>query len=150
MIDDDHPAQILVAEDNPADAHLIRMALRREDFPHRLHVCTDGEQALDWLARRGPYADAPRPDLIVLDLNLPRYDGREILMRLHGNHDLSHVPVAVFTSSDSPRDVEECTRFGAARYVTKPNDLQAFLGVGAILKELAMSHAAGHEARNGC
>ena len=141
---DDRPLEIVLAEDNAADAKLVDMALRRQGMPYHLHVCTDGEQALDYLHARGPFHDAPRPDLIVLDLNLPCYDGREILMRLHGIGELRDVPVAVFTSSDSPRDIDEARRCGATAYVTKPHDLQEFLAVGEVLRDLAAAHVERH------
>ena len=126
---------ILLAEDNPADVYLIREALRAhvENRDLQLVVVTDGEQAIDYVLRRGRFQNACRPDLIVLDLNLPKSDGVDVLRCIRERSDLPNLPVVVLTSSDSPTDRSATERLGANSFITKPSDLDAFMALGGTL-----------------
>lgn len=121
-----NPADILLVEDNPSDVHLTRLALRGSPLASRLHAVEDGEQALAFLRREGLYAEAPRPDIIILDLNLPGMDGRHLLMELKSDPDLKTIPVVVLTHSTARADVAECYEGHANCYVVKPLDFDAF------------------------
>ena len=124
----------LVAEDNPGDVFLIRRALDSQGFDYDLLVARDGEEAIRFI---GEAAAGTRPvDLLLLDLNLPRRDGTEVLTRLREQESLRGVPVILLTSSDSPQDRERCMRLGADRYFQKPSTLAGFMQVGEIAKEL--------------
>lgn len=126
---------ILLVEDNPADVYLIREAIfnRSESTNVELVVVSDGEQALDYVLRRGRYADACNPDLFVLDLNLPKNDGMDVLRCIREQSGLSRIPVVVLTSSDSPTDRWVTEQLGADRFITKPSDLDAFMELGGTL-----------------
>jgi len=130
--------EILLAEDNSADVYLIREALKAHGVQSTVRLASDGEDVLRIVSPQDPTSADPDPDLglIILDLNLPRHDGIEILERLRENAKLAHVPVVVLTSSDSPRDRLIATSLGAARYLRKPSSLDQFLSLGAVFKEL--------------
>jgi len=129
--------EILLAEDNAADVYLIREALREYQIECNVRLLTDGKEVLAFIAAgESPQHRPAPPDLIILDLNLPRHDGIEILQRLHGNPGLADIPVVVLTSSDSPRDRQMATELGAARFLRKPSNLEQFLALGAVFKEL--------------
>jgi len=117
---------ILLVEDNPADVDLTRESLEACKILHELHVVGDGVEALDFLHRRGRHADAPRPDLILLDLNLPRRDGREVLSDIKNDEDVRRIPVVILTSSQAEEDVIRSYDLQASAYVTKPVDLVGF------------------------
>jgi CheY-like chemotaxis protein len=124
------PALILVVEDNPEDYVAARRALERLGVAGPVHRCTDGDAALDYLRRRGPYADAgssPRPGIILLDLNLPGTDGREVLAAIKGDRHLGRIPVIVLTTSADADDVDACYGSGANAYMQKPVDLAGFM-----------------------
>jgi chemotaxis family two-component system response regulator Rcp1 len=124
----DRPARILIVEDNPGDIRLIREAFQ-EASVHRTHefiVAKDGAEALDFLHKRGVFGDAAKPDIITLDLNLPKKNGREVLQDIKSNPLLKGIPVVVFSSSSSPQDIEAAYRNYANCYVTKPSDLDEF------------------------
>jgi CheY-like chemotaxis protein len=129
-------ARIFLAEDNPADVYLIEQALREHDVAFHLKVAEDGKQALTFLRSHTGVSETSHPGLILLDLNLPQHDGTEILRCIRQSHQLSSVPVVVFTSSDSPRDRLMAIQSGATRYFRKPSSLKEFLAIGATLKEL--------------
>jgi chemotaxis family two-component system response regulator Rcp1 len=135
-------SEILLAEDNPADVYLIREALREHSVECSLRVAGDGQQVLRILSEADPDSNRERPALIILDLNLPRHDGIEILQQLRATPDLRHIPVVVLTSSDSPRDRLAADRLGVTRFLRKPSNLEQFLSLGAIFKELLEQHAA--------
>lgn len=118
--------EILLVEDNPADVELTRETLEDAKIYNRLHVVSDGVEAMQYLRREGKYRDAIRPDLILLDLNLPRKDGREVLLELKNDPALRAIPVVVLTSSDAEKDVLRSYDLGANCYVTKPVDLDQF------------------------
>lgn len=124
---------ILLVEDDPGDVRLTREALRRNPVHSRLHVVGDGGEALAFLRREGKYADAPRPDLILLDLNMPKVDGRRVLEVVKTDDDLKQIPVVVLTTSSAERDIAEAYELHANCYVTKPMDLERFMQViGAV------------------
>ena len=119
---DTRPVQILLVEDNPADARLTREAISETDFQHRIHWVEDGEEAMEFLEKEGEYEDAPRPDLILLDLNLPGMDGREVLAEVKGDDDLGMIPVVVLTTSTAQQDLLYSYGLRANSYVNKPID----------------------------
>jgi len=121
------PVHILLVDDSAGDVSLTREALYAARVANQLHVVEDGEQAVDFMRRRGRYASAPVPDLVLLDLNLPRMDGREVLRELKRDEDLRHVPVIVLTTSSDERDVLTSYRLHANAYVTKPVEFGEFL-----------------------
>jgi chemotaxis family two-component system response regulator Rcp1 len=120
---------ILLVEDNPGDAHLARQGLRQCKIRNTLHVVDDGVKAMDFLHRRGEYVTAPRPDLILLDLNMPRKDGREVLHEIKGDASLQTIPVVILTTSRAQEDINKSYSFHANCYVTKPLELPQFLDV---------------------
>ena len=124
-----NPIEILLVEDNPGDVRLTREALRDGKVYNRLHVVQDGVEAMKFLRRESPYEEAPRPDVILLDLNLPRKNGREVLAEVKSDPDLMRIPVVVLTTSDDERDVLHAYEYHANCYITKPVDLEQFLGV---------------------
>ncbi len=119
--------EILLVEDNPADVELTRIAMEEGKLLNSLSVAGDGVEAMDFLHRRGKYANAPRPDIILLDLNLPRKDGREVLREIKESPDLGIIPVIVLTSSPAEEDVLRSYRLHANSYISKPVDLDAFI-----------------------
>jgi CheY-like chemotaxis protein len=130
------PIQVLLVEDGPAAALLTQEALRDPRVPNRIHVVADGDEALRILYREPPHDDAPRPDLILLDLNLPKVDGRDVLARIKTDANLKDIPVVVLTCTGSPRDVEHVYRHQAAGYITKHADLDKYFTAIRLLKEL--------------
>ena len=123
------PVEILLVEDNPGDAELTAEALRHGKVYNQMHVVEDGEAALAFLRRQGPYGDVPRPDVILLDLNLPRKDGREVLAEVKSSDALKSIPVVVLTTSASDADIERSYLLHANCYISKPVDLDGFLSV---------------------
>ncbi|OBI80687.1 response regulator [Mycobacterium sp. 1245805.9] len=119
--------EILLVEDDPGDELITREAFEHNKLKNNLHVAHDGEEGLDFLYRRGPYADAPRPDLILLDLNLPKYDGRQLLEKVKSDPDLARIPVVVLTTSSAEEDILRSYQLHANAYVTKPVDLDQFM-----------------------
>ena len=119
--------QILLVEDSPGDVNLTREALRGARIRNQLHVVGDGEEALDFLHRRGEHADAPRPDLVLLDLNLPRKDGRAVLEEVKSDPELLTIPVIVLTTSAAHEDVARAYAHHANCFITKPVDFGDFL-----------------------
>ena len=118
---------ILLVEDDPGDELITREAFEHNKIANNLHVARDGEEGLDFVYKRGKYADAPRPDLILLDLNLPKYDGRQLLETIKSDADLCHIPVVVLTTSSAEEDILRSYRLHANAYVTKPVDLDQFM-----------------------
>jgi CheY-like chemotaxis protein len=118
---------ILLVEDDPGDELITREAFEHNKLQNRLHVARDGEEGLNYLYQRGPYQDAPRPDLILLDLNLPKYDGRHLLEKIKSDPDLSRIPVIVLTTSSAEEDILRSYKLHANAYVTKPVDLDQFI-----------------------
>jgi CheY-like chemotaxis protein len=118
---------ILLVEDNPGDVRLTREAFSEIDLDEELHVVNDGEAALQFVHRRGEYADAPGPDLVLLDLNLPKVDGMEVLEEIKGDPDLRHIPVVVLTGSEAREDIAESYDRHTNAYLTKPIDPEEFV-----------------------
>lgn len=129
---------ILIVEDSPEDFEATVRALQQSGLRNPLFRCSDGDDALDYLYRRGEYTsaeDAPRPGIILLDLNLPGTDGREVLEEIKQDPDLKQIPVVVLTTSTDERDIEACYKFGANSYVQKPVDLAGFVNAIQRLKD---------------
>ena len=118
---------ILLVEDDPGDELITREAFEHNKIKNKLHVAHDGEEGLDFLYRRGAHAEAVRPDLILLDLNLPKYDGRQVLERIKTDPELSLIPVVVLTTSSAEEDILRSYKLHANAYVTKPVDLDQFI-----------------------
>jgi chemotaxis family two-component system response regulator Rcp1 len=123
------PIEILLVEDNPADVRLTHEALKEGKVRNNLHVARDGVDALEFLRRVGPYKDATRPDLVLLDLNLPRKDGREVLAEIKRDPELRTIPVVVLTTSSAEADILRSYNLHANCYITKPVDLDQFVQV---------------------
>ena len=118
---------ILLVEDSPEDFETTQRAFRRSGLKNPILRCADGDEALDFLFHRGSHADAPRPGVILLDLNLPGTDGREVLSEIKANDDLKQIPVIVLTTSADERDVQACYQAGASSYIQKPVDVEGFM-----------------------
>lgn len=123
------PVEVLLVEDNPGDIRLTQEAFKEGRFLINLSVATDGVQAIDMLNRRGPYSMAPRPDLILLDLNLPKKNGREVLGEIKADDELKRIPVIVMTTSKAAQDIHRVYDLNANCYITKPVELDEFLKV---------------------
>ena len=123
------PIDMLLVDDNPGDVRLTQEVLRDSKLINRLCVVTDGEQAMDFLKRRSTYTGAVRPDLVLLDLNLPRKNGREVLSEIKADPDLKRIPVVILTSSQAEEDVLKSYDMHANCYITKPVDLEQFVQV---------------------
>lgn len=137
------PARIVLIEDNPGDVYLVRLALREAGLSADLLVLQDGAQAMALAGREAPYADVPVPDLILLDLNLPKRGGLEVLAALRSHSVYASVPVVVFSSSCSPAEQARVQELGAARFLAKPPDLDQFLAMGAVLKAMLEREPSG-------
>ena len=133
------PIEILLVEDSPDDAALTVDALRDGRVQNRVAVVEDGVEAMAYLRRDGAYADVPRPDLILLDLNLPRKNGREVLAEVKQDPDLRRIPVVVMTSSDDEKDILAAYNLYVNCYVTKPVDLDQFIGVVKTIEHFWLS-----------
>jgi CheY-like chemotaxis protein len=120
------PVEILLAEDNPNDIDLTKRAFEDGKILNNLHVVTDGVEAMRFLRQHGEYADAPRPDIVLLDLEMPRKGGKEVLEDIDQDPELSKIPVVVLTSSDAERDIVESYEYSANAYLTKPVGYQEF------------------------
>jgi CheY-like chemotaxis protein len=123
------PIEVLLVEDDPGDILMTREAFEDNKLSNKLHVVNDGEQAIAFLTRQGDFDDAPRPDLILLDLNLPRKDGREVLKEIKADEELRSIPVVVLTTSEAEEDILRSYNLHANAYVTKPVDFERFIGV---------------------
>ena len=122
-----HPIDVLLIEDDAGDELITREAFEHHKLANTLHVARDGAEGLDFLYRRGNFRSAPRPDLILLDLNLPKYDGRHILQTLKGDPDLQQIPVVLLTTSSAQEDILRSYELHANAYVTKPVDLDRYI-----------------------
>ena len=129
------PVNILLVEDNPGDVRLTREALKEEKVLNNLNVVGDGVEAMAFLRREGKYADAARPDLILLDLNLPKKDGREVLEDIKSDPTLKLIPVVILTTSRAEEDILKAYDLHANCYVTKPVDLEQFITVVQSIEE---------------
>ena len=131
----DRTVKILLVEDNPGDVRLLLEAFKEGKLHNRLHIVQDGEEAMAFLRRQGPYAEAVRPDLILLDLNLPKKDGREVLAEIKQDQELHRIPVVVLTTSKAEQDILKVYDLHANCYITKPVDLDQFLRVVRAIEE---------------
>ena len=123
------PANFLLVEDNPGDVRLTQEALKSHKVKNNLHVVADGEEAMAFLLKQGKHKDAPRPDIILLDLNLPKKDGREVLAEIKSNHGLKTIPVVIISSSEAEQDIIKSYDLNANCYVTKPVNFDQFIKV---------------------
>jgi len=131
--------EILLIEDNPGDVRLTKEAMKEGKLANRIHVACDGVEAMEFLKRQGEFADAPRPDLILLDLNLPRKDGREVLAEIKQDPCLKRIPVVILTTSEAEQDIVKTYELHANCYLTKPVDLQQFILVSRMIKDFWFS-----------
>lgn len=133
------PIDILLVEDNPGDIRLTQEALKEGKISNILHVATDGEQALDFLYKRGKHKDAPTPDIILLDLNLPRINGRQVLEQIKGHESLRRIPVVVLTTSTAEEDIVRSYDLHVNCYICKPVDMDQFIKVVKTIDEFWFS-----------
>ncbi len=137
------PARILVIEDNGSDVFLLDRALKKQDFRFELVHLKNGGEALAFFRRQGAYADAAIPDMILLDLNLSKYTGEDILAEIRGARHLAGIPVCVWSSSRSQRDEAMLKDLGVSQFITKPSGLHQFMEIGKVIKELLITGEAG-------
>ena len=130
---------ILVVEDNSGDARLIKEVLNEHKIFNTLFIVNDGVEAMNFLLNKGKYKDSPKPDLIILDLNLPKKDGREVLAEIKESNDLKHIPVVIMTISQAEADILKSYNLHANCYVTKPIDLDQFIKVIKSIEEFWFS-----------
>jgi chemotaxis family two-component system response regulator Rcp1 len=133
---------VLLVDDNPADTDLTSEILTRNGFPSHIHAVIDGVEAIAFLRRQGKYAKAPAPDLVILDLNLPKKDGRAVLSEVRADPALRNIPIVIFSTSEAPRDIVGTYELGANCYVSKPGNLQDYIaavtGIGEFWFGLAL------------
>ena len=137
--DDGRAVEVLLIEDNPGDVRLTREALKEAKVHNNLSVVNDGLDAMSFLRREGRFAQAPRPDLVLLDLNMPRKDGREVLAEVKADPDLRRIPVVVLTTSKAEEDILRSYDLHANSYVTKPVDFEQFMKVVRSIEEFWLS-----------
>src|SRR5688572_23045761 len=136
-MDSKDPAyHILLAEDSDADVGIVRLALREQGFDHVLHVARDGEEAIAFIEKVDRNMKAPGPDLLLVDMHLPRYNGEQILKHLRSTERYAQTPVIVMTSSEAPEDQDGAIKHGALFYFRKPSRLDDFLQLGAIVRDI--------------
>jgi chemotaxis family two-component system response regulator Rcp1 len=133
------PIEILLVEDNPGDVRLTIEGLKEAKVYNNLHVAQDGIEALRFLRQEGPHSDAPRPDMILLDLNLPRKDGREVLAEIKADEALKRIPVIVLTTSQDEEDIFKTYDLHANCYITKPLDFEQFMHVVQSVEDFWLS-----------
>ncbi len=132
---------LLLVEDSPGDVRLTVEAFRQSDADIHMHVASDGVEALKFLKRQGEHADAPRPDLILLDLNLPKMDGREVLAQIKADDALKSIPTVILTTSDAETDIAESYKLQANCYLRKPVELDAFEGLVRSINDFWLTRA---------
>lgn len=132
---DSHAIEILLVEDSPRDVDLTREALDVAKVASRLHVVDDGVDAIDFLLRRGRFTNAPRPDIILLDLNLPNKDGRQVLLEIKADANLAQIPIVVLTTSQDDEDILRAYQLHANCYIAKPIDFNQFLRIVSAIEE---------------
>ena len=135
------PTQILLVEDNPGDVRLTQEAFRAANPTIELHVATDGVEAMTFLRQEGGNEQAPRPDLVLLDLNLPKMDGREVLAQIKGNPGLRTIPTLILTTSDAESDIVKSYQLAANCYLAKPVQLEAFENLVKAINEFLVTSA---------
>lgn len=129
------PIQVLLVEDDEADVELTKKALEKSKIKVDLNICFDGVEAMQFLNREGVYESSPRPDLILLDLNMPRKDGRKTLQEIKAHDDFKDIPVIILTTSESDEDIIKTYKLGCNCYVSKPIDLVKFIEILKVLNE---------------
>lgn len=129
------PIEILLVEDSPSDANLTIREFSKAKIANNLHWVEEGETAMEYLYQQGEFTDAPRPDLILLDLNLPGMDGREVLEAVKSDHHLKCIPIVILTTSNDEQDVLRSYNLNANCYVTKPIDIEQFINVVQLIKD---------------
>lgn len=129
------PVEVLLVEDNPGDVRLMVEALKDAKVSNNLHVAKNGEEAMEFLRRKGEFADVPLPDLVMLDLNLPKKDGREVLAEIKEDPGLKHIPVVVITTSAAEEDILRSYKLHANCYITKPVNFEQFMRVVHSIEE---------------
>lgn len=139
MLNSSHLAEILLVEDTPGDARLTQEALREGKLQNRIHHARDGIEALAFLRREGAFHDAPVPDIILLDLNMPRKDGREVLADIKNDPSLRLIPVVVLTTSEAEKDIVKSYELHANCYITKPVDLEKFTEIVQMIENFWLS-----------
>ena len=132
------PYSIVIVEDNGSDVFLLERALNRQHIDFKLIHIRDGGAALAFVRREGPYADSPRPDLILVDLNLPKIGGEDVIRAVRGAKHLKGVPACVWSSSESPRDREALILLGVDQFIFKPSGLEQFMQIGKTVQDLLM------------
>jgi len=137
--DGGRPVEILLAEDNPGDVKLTEKALEQGKVLNNLHVVNDGVEAMAYLRQEGEYDSAPRPDLLLLDLNMPRKDGQEVLRDIKADENLRRIPVVVLTSSEAEEDIIDSYDLHANAYLTKPVDFDGFVDIVSSIEEFWLS-----------
>jgi CheY-like chemotaxis protein len=135
----ERPIEILLVEDNPGDVRLTREIFKAARIRNIIHTVEDGVEAMEYLRNQGKYADAAKPDLILLDLNLPRKDGREVLAEIKTDDELKRIPVVVLTISKAEEDILKTYSLHANCYITKPVDLDQFIKVVASIEDFWLS-----------
>ena len=135
----DEPVIILMVEDNPTDVLIAKEGFCGARMRNTLYVADDGIEAIEFLRQRGKYADAPRPDLIVLDLNMPRKNGQEVLAEIKADHDLKNIPVVILTTSKSEEDISKAYGLHANCYISKPVDFDEFTKVVQTIQDFWFS-----------
>jgi CheY-like chemotaxis protein len=154
MTTEDRPYHILLAEDSAADVGIVRIALRDQSLNHVLHVARDGGEAIAFIQKADTDPKAPGPDLLLLDMHLPKFDGEEVLKRLRSTEHYAQIPVVVMTSSDAPQDHDKAQRHAAMFYFRKPSRLEEFIQLGVVVREILkgkkpLTVAAGAPAEQG-
>jgi len=129
LLEEVMPVEVLLVEDSPGDVRLTRDAFRETNESIRLHVAVDGVEAMDFLKKRGAFVNSPRPDFILLDLNIPKMDGREVLAQIKRDNDLKTIPTIILTTSDSEADIKKSYELQANCYLNKPVQLEDFESV---------------------
>jgi CheY-like chemotaxis protein len=130
------PYQILLAEDSAADVGIVRIALRDQNLDHVLHVARDGEEAIRFIEKAVRDSKAPGPDLLLMDMHLPRYNGEAFLKRLRSTDRYAQIPVVVMTSSDAPQDHDTAQKHAAIFYFRKPSRLEELIQLGVVVREI--------------
>ena len=139
--DDGMPIQVLLVEDSPGDVRLTQEAFREANVAIQVHIASDGVEAMEFLRQQGRHAQSPRPDLILLDLNLPRMDGREVLAAIKADDELKSIPTVILTTSEAEADIVRSYRLQANSYLTKPVQLDAFEGLVRSINDFWLTRA---------
>lgn len=139
MTEQQRPVRILMAEDSPSDAELARLAFKNGSMVNELTIVKDGVEAIAYLRKEGAYADVQRPDVILLDLNMPKKDGLEVLAEIKKDPDLKTIPVVILTTSEDERDIMQAYRLYASSFITKPVEFDKFLEVAKGIKSFYLN-----------